>query len=207
MTGLSDFFFYVPDPAVRAKAANLAFTMLSRQCAVRKSSRTIALRELLEGALFQYGHMFEATDDEDSSQKRGKQGGGNDLLLLKLNQRQGVSRTNVWHSGVIGGGVKAEPAQPTKISEELENLFLGAITACCKSEVSYWACFMIKLIIVQGLVELGVVVLNFFTGHANHHRRVFNRFPAVSRNRVARCHVQRFTVARRRTLHQSDHGT
>lgn len=110
--------------------------MLSRQCGVRKSSRTIALRELLEGALFQYGHMFGANDSgDDSSYKPNKNFGNNnnnnggDLLLFKLNQRQHIA--NVWESnGKLTENDKANGNQ------DLENLFLGAITACCKSEVS-----------------------------------------------------------------------
>lgn len=121
-------------PTVRITAVNRAFALLNRQCTVRKSSRTIALRELLEGALFLYGNLFGAHNENDYCIEQRK----DSELLIKLNQKQGGAPNairSILHAGIIGHGLKAETKEAVKPNPELQNMFLNAITACCKGEV------------------------------------------------------------------------
>lgn len=132
------YFFWAltePDATVRLRSVSRSYTMLNRQCTVRKSSRTIALRELLEGALFLYGNLFGAHTETDTVAKWAQR--KDTELLIKANQRQGSAPNavrSILHAGIIGHGLKApskEPAQPHAI---VQNMFLDAIAACCKSE-------------------------------------------------------------------------
>lgn len=126
-------------PTIRITAVNRAFALLNRQCTVRKSSRTIALRELLEGALFLYGNLFGAHNENDyyintEHRKNGE-------LLIKLNQKQGTAPNairSILHAGIIGHGLKAPTKEAVKPDPDLQNMFLNAITACCKSEVNLY---------------------------------------------------------------------
>lgn len=58
-------------------------------------------------------------------------------LLMKLNQKQGnaLNVRTIMHAGIIGNGLKSEITENVQIDEILQNAFLGAITACCRSDV------------------------------------------------------------------------
>lgn len=122
-------------PTVRITAVHQAFAMLNRQCTVRKASRTIALRELLEGALFLYGNLFGAHNETDYYQNNEQR--KDSELLMKLNQRQGSAPNairSILHAGIIGHGLKEPTKQASKPDPELQNMFLSAMAACCKSD-------------------------------------------------------------------------
>lgn len=112
--------------------------MLARQCTIRKSSRTLALRELLEGAFFTYGDLFGAYSDATNECKK------ETVSLMKLNQNH-CSIRSILHAGIIGHGLQTPMQIADKLEPEMQQLFLGAIAACCKSEVSYTKIYLSKL--------------------------------------------------------------
>ncbi len=103
--------------------------MLTRQCIIRKSSRTLALRELLEGAFFTYGDLFGAHSDTINESKK------ESVSLMKLNQNH-CSIRSILHAGIIGHGLQTPMQAADKLEPEMQQIFLGAIAACCKSEVN-----------------------------------------------------------------------
>lgn len=103
--------------------------MLTRQCTIRKSSRTLALRELLEGAFFTYGDLFGAHSETSNESKKEA------VSLMKLNQNH-CSIRSILHAGIIGHGLQKPMHVAEKLEPEMQQLFLGAIAACCKSEVN-----------------------------------------------------------------------
>lgn len=102
--------------------------MLTRQCTIRKSSRTLALREVLEGAFFTYGDLFGAHSDTYNESKK------EIVSLMKLNQNH-CSIRSILHAGIIGHGLQTPMQLADKLDPEMQQMFLGAIAACCKSEV------------------------------------------------------------------------
>lgn len=118
--------------------------MLQRQCTARKSSRTVALRELLEGALFLFGDLFGAHHDYDqqtatdmpvqhSPHLNQQRRDGTIELLLKVNQRHGN------HALPAPRSLRPKDAMTTTIAvarpnPERQDLFLAALAACCKSD-------------------------------------------------------------------------
>lgn len=125
------------DTVVRRTAVECSYELLARLCATRKYARVAALRELLEGALFLYGNLFGVPNDSDFGknihlQKR------NDQLLIKLNQAQHNTPNNIrsiLHAGLIGQGLKVPTTEAAAPEPSVRNLYLGAISACCKYEV------------------------------------------------------------------------
>lgn len=110
--------------------------MLARQSANQKAARTIALRELLDGALFIYGNLFGAHTEnnyiETGDQRRDSE------LLLKINQKQGNAPSairSILHAGIIGQGLKVPTKHASKPDPELQNAYLNALSACCRSSV------------------------------------------------------------------------
>lgn len=122
------------DEIARAMVTNRCYSLLSKQCAGKKGIRSAALRDLLEGALFLYPNLFGAPlHVAEKSLIYHKK----DESLLKLNQKQGVSlnvsRSSILHSGVIGCGVPkvSQPWVPDGLDDDIKNLYLKAIVACC----------------------------------------------------------------------------
>uniref|UniRef100_A0A1B0DPW1 Integrator complex subunit 5 C-terminal domain-containing protein n=1 Tax=Phlebotomus papatasi TaxID=29031 RepID=A0A1B0DPW1_PHLPP len=117
------------DSAVRLKAMNRCFNLLTRQCSCRKAARTAALRDLLDGALFSYRNLFGAyTYPQQNETAR-------DECLMILNQKQTfsaiTSRISL-HAGIIGNGLKAEVKSPDQPQSQIQKLLLDAIMACCQ---------------------------------------------------------------------------
>lgn len=122
------------DEITRAMITDRCYSLLSKQCNERKGIRSSALRDLLEGALFFYPNLFGAPlHIAEKSHIYHKK----DESLLKLNQKQGislnVSRSSILHSGVIGCGVPkvSQPWIPDGLNNDIKNLYLKAIVACC----------------------------------------------------------------------------
>lgn len=129
-------FIHFKDRAVRSNAVHRAYQMLARQSSAQKAARTIALRELIEGALFIYGNLFGAHTEsnylDQCEQRRDSE------LLLKINQKQGNAPSairSILHAGIIGQGLKVPTKQASKPDPELQNAYLNALSACCKSSV------------------------------------------------------------------------
>ncbi|CRK88235.1 CLUMA_CG002016, isoform A [Clunio marinus] len=125
------------DEVTRVTVTNRCYNLLSKQCSGRKGIRSAALRDLLEGALFLYPNLFGAPIHvAGKSQIYHKK----DESLLKLNQKQGislnVSRSSILHSGVIGCGIPkvSQPWIPDGLENDVKNIFLKAIVACCINE-------------------------------------------------------------------------
>lgn len=111
--------------------------MLSRQCTARKSSRMVALRELLEGALYMYSNLFGVHSEHDNELLAKKR---KDKMLLKQNQAQNNTPNNIrsiLHAGLIGRGLKVPTMESSIPEPDVRDLFLKAITACCKQEVNH----------------------------------------------------------------------
>lgn len=128
---------HIADTTIRTTATHRAYQMLARQSAAQKASRTIAIRELLDGALFMYGNLFGAHTEhnylENSDRRRDSE------LLLKINQKQGNAPSairSILHAGIIGQGLKVPTKHASKPDPELQNAFLNALSACCRSSVS-----------------------------------------------------------------------
>lgn len=117
------------DLTKRNQAIHRCYNLLARQCIGKKAARAVALRELLEGALFTYGNLFGSQEDVELEVERKQDS------LLKLNQQQGIammaSRSLVLHAGVIGNGPKIPPLEADGPLHDVKNIFLNAIEACC----------------------------------------------------------------------------
>lgn len=115
------------DVNLRDKAIHRSYILLSKQCVGHKAALAIALRELLEGALFTYGNLFGSLNEPEPEKKSES--------LLKLNQQQGIamiaSRSLVLHAGVIGDGPKLPVREAQGPQHDIKNIFLNAIEACC----------------------------------------------------------------------------
>lgn len=123
---------------IRTTAVERSYLILSRQCVTRKYARVAAIRELLEGALYLYANLFGVQNDIDfdSNVHMKKRG---DHLLIKLNQAQNNTPNNIrsiLHAGIIGHGLKIPPMEASMPDPSIRNLYLKAITACCKQEVN-----------------------------------------------------------------------
>uniref|UniRef100_A0A336LS77 CSON002532 protein n=1 Tax=Culicoides sonorensis TaxID=179676 RepID=A0A336LS77_CULSO len=119
------------DVNLRDKAIDRSYNLLSKQCMGQKAAQAMALRELLEGALFTYGNLFgSVTEQEPEKEKKPES-------LLKLNQQQGIamiaSRSLVLHAGVIGNGPKLPLREAQGPQHDIKNIFLNAIEACCSN--------------------------------------------------------------------------
>ncbi|KAJ6637430.1 Integrator complex subunit 5 [Pseudolycoriella hygida] len=122
---------YENNPLQRSTAVNRVYSMLARQCIIRKSSRTLALRELLEGAFYSYGDLFGAHSDNINSDTKKEM-----VSLMKLNQNH-CSTRSILHAGIIGNGLQPPMQAAEELKPEMQQFFLGAIAACCKSDVSF----------------------------------------------------------------------
>lgn len=124
------------DPLLRIQSVSRCLNLLARQCTGKKGVRSAALRDLLEGGLFLYGNLFGAptTDESDHLPIQHKK----DDLLMKLNQRQGVStivsRSSVLHSGVSLGVPKISMQWSDGPDKENKNQYLNALVACCEDQ-------------------------------------------------------------------------
>lgn len=127
-----------PDATRRSTATDRAYRMLTRQCITRKASRTVALRELLEGALFLYGNLFGAHNEYDhEAATRTASVRGDGELLLKLNQKHGNAPhavRSILHAGIIGHGPKAPTRHASRPDRQLQDLYLAALAACCRCD-------------------------------------------------------------------------
>lgn len=143
--------------------------MLTRQCTIRKSSRTLVLRELLEGAFFTYADLFGAYSETSIEPKK------ETVSLMKLNQNH-CSIRSILHAGIIGHGLQAPMQVAEKLEPEMQQMFLGAIAACCKSDVNSSKNTSNRF---RWLIRT-----HFFTGYSNNDRWFLDCFLIISRDGV-----------------------
>lgn len=120
------------DPEQRMSNLNHCFNLLNKQCCNKKTIRSVALRDLLEGALFLYPNIFGSYNEKSNQSK-----GALSDSLLRYNHRKGVSlnvsKSSMLHAGVIGAGLQRnrENWSPSGLDEEMKNMFIKAILSCC----------------------------------------------------------------------------
>lgn len=177
------------DKIIRRTSVERAFELLTRLCSARKYARVAALRELLEGALFTYGNLFgvptETGSDDCVFMKK-----QNGQLLIKMNQMQHNTPNNIrsiLHAGLIGKGLKVPTMDAAAPQPYVRDLFLGAINACCKCDVSNS---------INPNHPTSPNPFLFSSGHSEDHGWLHDCGPAIDRIHNTRRHVQWTSVAR-----------
>ncbi|GLH07144.1 Uncharacterized protein GBIM_12672 [Gryllus bimaculatus] len=123
------------DWVVRLKGANVCCRLLTQLAIHSAAIRSLALRELLEGALFHAPtHLFGATTKISKDRPP-------EVRLLHENHKQGTSvilahrHSSMFHAGVIGNGPYRHTSVANTIPQEdiSENisLLIDVIKACC----------------------------------------------------------------------------
>lgn len=128
------FFFcamHIENQNLRLNSLEKATNLLKYLCNKSKMYRQSCQRNLLEKGIFTYGYLFGCYDEPDSMDFGTKQ----EESLLEQNRKQIGANTHrsVLHAGVIGDGLKKRPLDSFGMqpNNELQNLFLKAITSCC----------------------------------------------------------------------------
>lgn len=127
-------FFWCLTDCEDQRMSNLihCFNLLNKQCCNKKTIRSVALRDLMEGALFLYPNLFGSYNEKLNQAKVNRP-----ESLLKYNQRKGVSinisKSSMLHAGVIGVGLQRnrEHWSPSGLDDEMKNMFIKAILSCC----------------------------------------------------------------------------
>lgn len=118
------------------------FNLLSKQCSGKKGIRNVAIRDLLEGALFLYTNIFKPKGLLIQNTCEQKHSEKNETSLLKMNQKQIISlnfskSSILLHSGVIGAGISKSSQHSNHVNdvdEEIKNFYIKAIVSCCLDE-------------------------------------------------------------------------
>lgn len=124
----------------RSKGIHTASQLLQRLSSGSNVNRAIALRELLESALFQPpSYLFGATGQIPTSYSTNS----TSFSLLEENQKQGTSsliahrHSSVFHAGIIGSGLRNEPTVPEisehQIAVNTQSL-VAMLRSCCLVE-------------------------------------------------------------------------
>ncbi|GBP46916.1 Integrator complex subunit 5 [Eumeta japonica] len=125
------------DDLTKIQGTQTACRLLRKLCLHSKLARAIALRELLETAMFREEEVFGS---KPVLAAQGAQEWGKDDLLIHLNQKHGPitqltqSHTSVFHAGIIGKGVRKEASTDTDsipliLTTNIE-LLMGALMSC-----------------------------------------------------------------------------
>lgn len=184
------------DMILRIIAVDRACTMLNRICNNRKYSRAVALREIIEGALFQYSNLFGVTVDVDLDDEI-QQAKTDDRLLVHMNQRQNIGQNIMrasLHAGIIGNGSKTQVKDPATPNSVFRRMLLKAILACCKQDVRF---YHVQQLQINHFISLNIPFY-LISGYAKNGRWVFIVVVAFSGNYITRRNVQWHTMARRR---------
>ncbi|KAJ0180096.1 hypothetical protein K1T71_004687 [Dendrolimus kikuchii] len=119
--------------------AETAYRLLRKLCLHSKLARAVALRDLLETAMFREEVSFGSRSIFTNTITNAKDWCNEDLLI-HLNQKHGPitqltqSHTSVFHAGIIGKGVRkggdgGDPALPPILTANNE-LLMGALMSC-----------------------------------------------------------------------------
>ncbi|CAH0727969.1 unnamed protein product, partial [Brenthis ino] len=107
-----------------------ASRLLRKLCLHSKLARAVALRELLETAMFREDKVFGG--------QRGDRDAAPEEMLMHMNRKHGPitqltqSHTSVFHAGTVGAGVRrrAAPRAPPPLLARDGELLMGALVAC-----------------------------------------------------------------------------
>lgn len=154
---VKNFFWCLIDADAETRMSNLnhCYSLLNKQCYNKKTIRSVALRDLVEGALFLYPNLFGAPDHDKNNQLKNNSSDS----LLKYNQRKGISlnisKSSMLHAGVIGFGLQKikESWSPNGLDEEMKNFFIKAILSCC-SPMEESISVNANKIVMDGLCQL-----------------------------------------------------
>ncbi|XP_066991548.1 integrator complex subunit 5 isoform X2 [Anabrus simplex] len=124
------------DSLVRIRGVRVCCRLLSRLSLYSSAARALALRELLEGSLFQsQSWLFGGAP-------KTKQNKAENVRLLPENHKQGTismlthHHSSVFHAGVIGNGPQ-RPQHANKLHKDMivqnTELLMLVLTACCRS--------------------------------------------------------------------------
>ncbi|XP_053602344.1 integrator complex subunit 5 [Plodia interpunctella] len=117
----------------KLRGVQAACRLIRKLCAHSKVASRLALRSLLEGAMFRHQHAFGSRSADGDRWPR-------DQLLIHLNQKHGgitqltQSHTSVFHAGIIGKGVRerndshSEDIPPILTTNN--ELLMGALMSC-----------------------------------------------------------------------------
>ncbi|XP_059048319.1 LOW QUALITY PROTEIN: integrator complex subunit 5 [Achroia grisella] len=123
----------------KLRGVQTACRLLRKLCLHSKLARAVALRELLETAMFREEDAFGSRNTTTSGASTSSRDSGEDLLIY-LNQKHGPitqltqSHTSVFHAGIIGKGVRKQNGSdndriPPILSTNNE-LLMGALMSC-----------------------------------------------------------------------------
>ncbi|XP_046960699.1 integrator complex subunit 5 [Vanessa cardui] len=126
------------DIMAKIRGVQTASRLLRKLCLHSKLARAVALRDLLETAMFREDKVFGSRSDAASNVPSPKDWNGEELLIY-MNQKHGPitqltqSHTSVFHAGIIGKGVRrrgdAGGAAPRVLALDNE-LLMGALMSC-----------------------------------------------------------------------------
>lgn len=145
---------HIEDIIEKMQGTQTACRLLRKLCLHSKLARAIALRELLERAIFREEVLFGAKADDSPDNEWNKED-----LLLYMNQKQGSitqltqSHTSVFHAGIIGKGAKNAPKGetpniPSIFTTNIE-LFLGALMSCMEGGGMVEGMTTVSLLLVE----------------------------------------------------------
>ncbi|XP_064071153.1 integrator complex subunit 5 [Vanessa tameamea] len=126
------------DIMAKIRGVQTASRLLRKLCLHSKLARAVALRDLLETAMFREDKVFGSRSDVTNNVASPKDWNGEELLIY-MNQKHGPitqltqSHTSVFHAGIIGKGVRkrsdAGRGAPPVLALDNE-LLMGALMAC-----------------------------------------------------------------------------
>ncbi|XP_060801009.1 integrator complex subunit 5 [Amyelois transitella] len=118
----------------KLRGVQAACRLIRKLCLHSKVARALALRELLEGAMFRHEAAFGSRPASSMDKWP------DDHLLIHLNQKHGPitqltqSHTSVFHAGIIGKGVRKQNESDTgdipPILTTNNELLMGALMSC-----------------------------------------------------------------------------
>ncbi|KAG6463403.1 hypothetical protein O3G_MSEX013855 [Manduca sexta] len=193
----------------KLRGVQTACRLLRKLCIHSKLARAVALRDLLETAMFREEKVFGSRSTVANAITAGKDWTNEDLLI-HLNQRHGPmtqltqSHTSVFHAGVIGSAGRHNSDNSAPVSPALSHhteLLMGALMACMDGDTGIAeGATSVSLLLVE-LVSPDVMYNGLpwpdedFTKQVSIERELYMR-GAVERSAVCRAWLWRAASAR-----------
>ncbi|CAG4936851.1 unnamed protein product [Colias eurytheme] len=198
------------DLMAKLRGVQSASRLLRKLCIHSKLARAIALRDLLETAMFREDRIFGSKPVIPNLLAASKEW-TNDDLLIYMNQKHGPitqltqSHTSVFHAGIIGKGVRKQGSQDDNeippILTTNNELLMGALMSCMDGNSGIVeGATSVSLLLVE-LVSPDVMYNGLpwpdedFTKQVSIERELYMR-GAVERCAVARAALRRVALAR-----------
>ncbi|XP_022125760.1 integrator complex subunit 5 [Pieris rapae] len=197
------------DIMAKIRGVQTASRLLRKLCLHSKLARAVALRDLLETAMFREDKIFGSKPVIPNLLSASKEW-TNDDLLIYMNQKHGPitqltqSHTSVFHAGVIGSGVRKHRGGDDDIPPILttnNELLMGALMSCMDGNSGIVeGATSVSLLLVE-LVSPDVMYNGLpwpdedFTKQVSIERELYMR-GAVERCAVARAALRRVALAR-----------